>query len=245
MPDGLQLLINGHEAHLYRDAWEGDYFAGGEVTVTVGDIPGYRFRGWYEEDSLISTEKTIVISTDAPHTLVPAYELIPIIAQINMQQYLPFSAKTNTFSYTNYRTGAEAALKVDDGFIADHSFADQSFIFTPRGNWLTGMGFTVTFPGLPLQDYENLGAFIRYHISGDSALSWRVLCGNSESSMKEIKDYVLDVQNEETLLSFAIPEEYKDGRSLVLRFENAKTTSGEPFHLSEFRLSGEQMTNPD
>ena len=63
--------------------------------------------------------------------------------------------------------------------------------------------------------------------------------------MKEIKDYVLDVQNEETLLSFAIPEEYKDGRSLVLRFENAKTTSGEPFHLSEFRLSGEQMTNPD
>ena len=245
LPDGLQLLINGHEAHLYRDAWEGDYFAGGEVTVTVGDIPGYRFRGWYEEDSLISTEKTIVISTDAPHTLVPAYELIPIIAQINMQQYLPFSAKTNTFSYTNYRTGAEAALKADDGFIADHSFADQSFIFTPRGNWLTGMGFTVTFPGLPLQDYENLGAFIRYHISGDSALSWRVLCGNSESSMKEIKDYVLDVQNEETLLSFAIPEEYKDGRSLVLRFENAKTTSGEPFHLSEFRLSGEQMTNPD
>ena len=60
-----------------------------------------------------------------------------------------------------------------------------------------------------------------------------------------LRENRVDVENDETLLSFAIPEEYKDGRSLVLRFENAKTTSGGPFHLSEFRLSGEQMTNPD
>ena len=245
LPDGLRLFINEHEAHLYTDMWEGDYFAGGEVKVTVEEIPGYWFAGWYEEDSLFSIEKTIVISTDAPRILVPRYELIPVIAQINMQQYLSFTANTNMFSCTNYKSGAEAALKADDSFIADQSFLDQSLVFTPRGKWLNGMGFTITISGPALQDYENSGAFIRYHISGEAALNWRVLCGNSESSMTEIKDYFLDAQNEEALLSISIPEAYKDSHSIVLRFENAKTTAVEPLHLSEFRLFGEPITNPD
>ena len=245
LPDDLQLFINGHEAYLHGDMWEGSYFSGGEVTVTVREIPGYRFAGWYQEDSLLSTEKTIVISTDASHTLTPVYEPIPVIAQIDLQQYLSFTKNTNTFSCTNYRSGVEAVLKVDDGFIADHSFVSESLVFTPRENWPAGMGFTVTFPELPLQDYENLGALIRYHNSRDSALNWRVFCGNSESSITEIKDYYLDVQDEETLLYISIPEAYKDGSSIVLRFESAKPTSREPFQLSEFRFFGERTTNPD
>ena len=76
-------------------------------------------------------------------------------------------------------------------------------------------------------------------------MNWRVFCGNSESSITEIKDYYLDVQDEETLLYISIPEAYKDGSSIVLRFESAKPTSGEPFQLSEFRFFGERMTNPD
>ena len=136
-------------------------------------------------------------------------------------------------------------MKVDDGFIADHSFVSESLVFTPRENWPAGMGFTVTFPELPLQDYENLGALIRYHNSRDMALNWRVFCGNSESSITEIKDYYLDVQNEETLLYISIPEMYRDGHSIVLRFENAKTTSGEPFHLYEFRFFGKKSMTPD
>jgi hypothetical protein len=245
LPEDLQLFINGHEAYLDKDMWEGDYFSGGEVTVTVNDIPGCRFGGWYEEDSLLSTEKTIVISTDASRILIPVYERIPVIAQIDLQQYLSFTENTNTFSCTNYRSGTEMALKVDDGFIADHSFVSQSLVFTPREDWPAGMGFSVTLPGLSLRDYKNPGALIRYHNSRDSALNWRVLCGNSENSMTEIKDYYLGVQNEETLLYISIPEAYKDGSSIVLRFESAKPNSGEPFQLSEFRFFGERMTNPD
>ena len=136
-------------------------------------------------------------------------------------------------------------MKVDDCFIADLSLIDQSLVFTPRGNWPAGTGFTITIPGLSLQDYEYPGAFIRYRLSRDSALNWRALCGNSESSMTEIKDLVLDVQNEEALVTFPIPDAYKNGNSIVLRFENAKTASGEPFRLSEFRFFGRRIMNPD
>ena len=138
-----KLYVNGYLAYHKDSTWEGVYFSGCEVTLEVRPIPGYKFCGWYAENTLLTDKYVITVSTDLGHRLTPVFEAIPVVAVMDRINYARSNYRGGYELYTlNYRSHCviipDAALKSSVDFMAIELSSD--------GEWNKGTGFTITFP---------------------------------------------------------------------------------------------------
>ena len=233
----ISLQINGHQAHLYDDAWTGEYFTGCSVRLSVGDIPGYQFDGWYEGDERISSEETLEISTDTDRTLVPVYREIPVISLLNAKEILYGSGKSG-FTIPLKDPMKMCVLLPDTSMEVTRNYLDNTITFRPDSAVGTPQGFTLT---VPLTEYisEGGGFFELSAPDGGGQMKWRVFSRTGETSDYQelaVKDTLRDGL---TKLSFAFPDEQMGQRSIDIRLEAEKENG--TFILRGFRVYGMPM----
>lgn len=165
LPQGMALEINGHQAHIYGNSWTGVYFKGCAVSFTAGDIPGYQFAGWYTGDRLVTTERTVEISTNNNNTLTPVYTEISAIAVMNETEILYGSGKYG-FTIPIKDSINECELQPDATLEVERSYVDNSITFQLSASAEAPQGFTLS---VPLRDYYSAGAVIRLTKLEDAA----------------------------------------------------------------------------
>jgi len=236
--DTASMLINGHQANFYGNSWSGVYFTGCTVTFEAGDIPGYKFIGWYGGDNLISEEKKIIVSTDSDIILKPVYEELPVIVILDETGMI---YSTGRFGYSKQLNDSkeECTLLVDESIVVKRKYLGNLLTFNLDPSVTAPQGFTIT---VPLQDYDSAGIVFTFSIPEDSApLSWTVLCGNDTSSMKPMAVDRTRSTVGNLVLSFTIPEEQLENQSSTIRVEVQAEKGKGSFTMQGFRVYGIAM----
>ena len=239
--DTVSIKINGHQAHFYGNTWTGVYFTGCTVTFEAAEIPGYRFLGWYGGDTLISKDRTVVVTTDSDITLTPMYEELPVIVILDETGMI---YSTGRYGYTKQLNGSkeECTILVDESISVKRKYLGNLLTFHLDPTVKNPQGFTMT---VPLNSYESAGIILTISIPEDSVpLSWTVLCGNDESSMIPMSvDQARSIDGY-MVLSFTIPEEQLENQSAVIRVETQAEEGKGVFTLQGFRVYGTAMDTP-
>ena len=238
LPDGIALEINGHQAHLYGDSWTGVYFQGCSVSFSAKDIPGYRFAGWYQGDSLMTEEQTVTVSTDADCALTPVYEELPVVVVMNESEIL-YGTGSDGFNKRLKDSYEECVLLPDATVTAERKYSDSSIEFRLDASVQAPQGFALS---LPLHNYLSGGMVFTLQVPDSSApLKWRVLYENGEGAYRPLKADCAPLSGGRVRISFFIPEEQLKNQSAEIRLEAEAENGAGSFSLLGFRVYGLPM----
>lgn len=234
--DGLipdtQLFVNGHKAYYNDSIWEGVYFSGCEVTFEVKPIPGYRFRGWYADDTLLTEEHVITVSTDLNHRLTPVFDAIPVVAVMDRINYARSNYRGGYELYTlNYRSHCvivpDAALNASADFTA--------ISFASEGEWNEGTGFTITFPTAKL---SSCGMILWLSGTDGCPENWRLFC-ISDDGRKEALACDSEPEEGGMKVFFELPDTLIGLPEVHLHMESAENCSGGTVRITKISLFGD------
>ena len=238
--DGLipdtQLFVNGHKAYHEESTWEGVYFSGCEVTFEVKPIPGYRFCGWFVEDTLLTDQYVITVSTDLGHRLTPVYEAIPVVALMDRINYARRNYRGGYELYTlNLRSHCviipDAALKSSVDFMAIELSSD--------GEWNKGTGFTITFPTSKL---SSCGMILWLTETEGCPENWKLFFNTGDGKKVE-----LSCDSEPTedglKLFFELPDSCIGLQEVELHMESAGDCAGGTVKITRISLFGDERNN--
>ena len=234
IPQGMDLTINGHQAHIYGDSWEGVYFKGCEITFVAGEIPGYSFSGWYENDELLHKGRTLVLSTDLDHTVIPVYEELPVIVIMNETEMINSTGRYG-FSKNLNDSAEQCLLQIDETITIKRKYIDSSLTLILDDSIDSPQGFSIT---LPLQDYESAGVILSMAWQATSQPKWHIFCGDSKDSSKEIPFECRDLADGLYRLSFTIPNEQVKKQYAYIRLEVESDNNPISVTLNGFRIYG-------
>ena len=235
IPQGMDLTINGHPAHIYGDSWEGVYFKGCEITFVAGEIPGYSFSGWYENDKLLHKGRTLVLSTDIDHTIIPVYEELPVIAIMNETEKINSMGRFE-FSKSLSNSTEQCLLQIDETTTIKRKYIDSSLTLVFDDSIDTPQGFSIT---LPLQDYESAGVVLSMTWQDEeNQPKWHVYCGDDKGSSKEISFDCKKLMDGLFRLSFTIPNEQVKKQFVYIRMEVESDNNPISVTLNSFRVYG-------
>lgn len=234
--DGLtsdtKLFVNGYLAYHEESTWEGVYFSGCEVTFEVKPISGYRFCGWFAEDTLLTDQYVITVSTDLGHRLTPVYEAIPVVALMDRINYARSNYRGGYELYTlNYRSHCvivpDAALNASADFTA--------ISFTSEGEWNEGTGFTITFPTAKL---SSCGMILWLSGTDGCPENWRLFCILDDGRKEAL---ACDSESAEGGMKvfFELPDTLIGLPEVHLHMEGAENCSGGTVRITKISLFGD------
>lgn len=236
--DGLmsdtRLFVNGHLAYHKNSTWEGVYFTGCEVTFEVKPIPGYRFRGWYADDALLTDEHVITVSTDLNHRLTPVFDAIPVVAVMDRINYARSNYRGGYELYTlNYRSHCvivpDAALNASADFTA--------ISFTAEEDWDMGTGFSITFPTTKL---SSCGMILWLTETDGCPEDWRLFHIADDGRKEEL--FCGSEQTEDGMkLFFDLPDTLMGLPAVHLHMESAENCSGGTVKITRISLFGDDL----
>ena len=236
--EGISLEINGHQAHIYGSSWDGIYFRGCTVTFTAGDVSGYRFTGWYEDGNLVTTERTLEVSTDSDRTLSPVYEELPVIAIMNETEKIYSSGKYGFVRQLN-DSKEECLLLVDEAITVSRKYKDNTLTLTLSDDIKEPQGFSMS---IPLHDLESAGVVLSLSVPDSfSSLNWTLLCGNDETALKELNPTFTKLSDGLLLISCSIPEDQLENQEALIRLEVSGKRKNISFTIIGFRVYGVAM----
>ena len=232
LTDDMDLLINGYTA--YHDdvsIWEGVYFAGCEVMLEVKAIPGYRFCGWYDNGSLFSDKRIILVSTDMDHNLVPVFEAIPVIAAMDRINY----ARNNyRGGYELYSLNIRSGCQIVPDTVLKSSVNFTSISLSSDGEWNKGTGFSVRFS---TQELVACGMIFWLDIPEGCPERWN-LYWISDDGGKERIYCNNEVTDTGLRLSFDLPESCLGRPAVELHIESTADCPGGTVKITRISLYG-------
>lgn len=231
IPQQLKMTVNGHVAHLYGSSWSGVYFSGCEVTFEVNEIPGYRFCGWYDDDTLLTDDLRVTVSTDEDHNLIPAYEAIPVVASMDRINYARSNYKGGYELYTlNIR--ANCTIVPDAGLSSSVNFT--SIVLSSDGDWKKGTGFTIKFSTANL---SSCGMILRLTVPEGCPENWKLFIISGNGKKVELSCYS-EPTEEGLSLSFELPDYCLGLPEVELHMESAVNCSGGTVRITGISLFG-------
>ena len=226
-----KLFINGYKAYHEEDTWEGVYFEGCEVTFEVEEIPGYRFCGWYDDDTLLTEELVVTVSTDYNHRLTPVFEAIPVVASMDRINY----ARSNYMgAYELYTLNLKANCLIVPDSDLESSVNFTSIMLSSDGDWKRGTGFSIKFP---TTDLSTCGMILWLTVPEGCPENWRLFIIEGKGKKTEVS-----CESEQTgdglRLSFDLPESYVGLPEVELHMESAVNCSGGTVRITGISLFG-------
>lgn len=235
---GISLEINGHQAHIYGTSWEGVYFKGCTVSFTAGDVPGYSFNGWYENGNLITTERTLEVSTDNDRSITPVYDELPVIVIMNETEKIYSSGKYG-FTKQLEDSKEECLLLVDETITVRRKYKDNTLTLTLSDDVKEPQGFSIN---VPLHDLESAGVVLSLSIPDEySSLNWTLLCGNDETTLRKLNPTFTKLSDGLMLVSFDIPEDVLENQKAFIRVEVSGKKTSIAFTILGYRVYGMAM----
>lgn len=232
LPSEARLLVNGHAAFLKNGAWEGVYFTGCEVILETGAIPGYKFSGWYENGTLLTEQASVTVSTDANHTLTPAYDPIPDIAVMDRINYARSNYRNG---YVLYKRNQKSNCVIEPDAALDSYVDFTSINISSEGKWEKGTGFTVTFP---TDELSSCGMILYCTVPEGCPKQW-ALYYEEDSGAKTKMDVTIEETKDGTCFSFDLPPAYMGLPEVILHLESAEDCPGGTIQITKIRLYGD------
>ena len=238
LTSGVGLVINGHQAHIYGSSWTGVYFKGCTVTIRAEDIPGCRFLGWYEGETLLTADSTLSVSTDEDRTLTPQYESLPTVVFMGDKERV---YGTGAYGFTKPLVGSEedeAILLPDEAVSVERKYFDSTITFFLDDSILTPQGFTLT---VPMRHYISAGGTVTVSVPDSSApINWQVSSRGS-GSYRALESTVTKLTGGLVRISFTLPDDQLAEQTVTVHLEAVASKRPASFVLRGFRIYGIQM----
>ena len=231
LPDGMALSVNSHPAYISGDSFACVYFDGTPVTFQAGEIPGYRFSGWYEEEQLLSSDAVLEITVRGHRTISPVYEPQPVV--VSMDQRSPLIRDGSSAFKKRLEASANYCLLTADASVSAEFTWENAVTFIPDPSNTLPQGLTLS---LPLYGYTGVSG--SFTLESGQAISWRVLCGNEETAPLEQPADVRLLPDEKLLVSYVIPEQLLNADQVNVRLEAVPSEESGSFTLWGFGLYG-------
>ena len=161
----------------------GDYLEGSSVTVTASPNSGYRFVGWTENGTTVSTSATYTFEVEADRTLTAVFKYISGgggSTPSNPSYQITVSAVSNgtvTVSHTSAKSGTKVTITVtpDDGYTIDSITVTDS---TGRSISVTDNGDGICTFAMPASTVTVTATFVKS--SYGTAVSEKTVNGTIE-----------------------------------------------------------------
>ena len=233
--DGLssdtKLFVNGHLAYHKNSTWDGVYFSGCEVALEVNQIPGYRFCGWYDDDTLLTEEHLITVSTDYNHHLKPVYEAIPVVAVMDRINY----ARSNySGGYELYTLNFRSHCVIVPDAVLDSSADFTAIELSSDGEWNKGVGFTISFPTAKL---SSCGMILWLSETEGCPENWELYVSEADGRKVEVS-CDSEPTDDGTKVFFELPDSCIGLPEVELHMESAEDCSGGTVRITKISLYG-------
>lgn len=229
--DEAKLLVNGNNACFADGIWEAVYFSGCEVIIEVKAIPGYKFLGWYDNGTLFSDKRVILVPTDTDHNLTPVFEAIPVIAVMDRINYARSNFKG---AYELYTLNMKSGCRIVPDAVLKSSVDFKTISMSSESEWSRGTGFSARFS---TQRLVACGMIFWLDVPEGCPERWN-LYSVSEDGVKE-RIYCNNEMTDDGLkLSFDLPESCIGLPEVVLHIESTADCPGGTVKITKISLYG-------